>query len=74
MEPYDPEFVATLLKQLKATDVCVIDISEKVDWVKYMVYATGRASQDFIVFSFLSPHFFIQVARKRISNRWRILC
>lgn len=42
--PYDIELVHQVLAKNKAMDVCVVDISEKVDWVRYMVFVTGELS------------------------------
>jgi hypothetical protein len=44
MELYNVEEVAKILRDLKAKDVAVVDISQKVDWVNYMVFATGTLS------------------------------
>jgi hypothetical protein len=40
--PYDISLVHSVLTQNRATDICVVDISAKVDWVKYIVFATGK--------------------------------
>jgi len=40
---FDLYYVVTTLRELKATDVCVIDVKDKVEWVKYMIHATGRS-------------------------------
>lgn len=41
--PYDVSFVVSALRAAKAADIVVIDLSEKVDWVHYMIHATGRS-------------------------------
>lgn len=40
-KPYDVPFVVETLRAAKASDVCVINLEHKVDWVKTMVHATG---------------------------------
>jgi len=42
-EDYDLNVVTQTLKDARALDVVVMDMSGKTDWVKYMVFATGRS-------------------------------
>lgn len=41
-EPYDIDLVTEVLSRNKGIDLCVVDISSKVDWIKYMVFVTGE--------------------------------
>jgi ribosome-associated protein len=63
-EPFDIKLVVSLLKERKAEDIIVIDISTKVNWYKYFIVATGRSGSHInTMASFLQSE-----AKKRISS------
>jgi len=63
-EPFDLHFVVNLLRERKLEDIFVLDISEKVNWYKYFIIATGRSGSHLnTVASSLSHE-----AKKRIST------
>jgi len=63
-EPFDVKLVVELLRERKLEDIIVIDISNKVNWYKYFIVATGRSGSHINnMASFLQSE-----AKKRIST------
>jgi len=63
-EPFDIKLVVELLKERKLEDIIVVDISNKVNWYKYFVVATGRSGSHINTMASLLQ----SEAKKRISS------
>jgi ribosome-associated protein len=63
-EPFDVKLVVDLLRERKLEDIIVIDISNKVNWYKYFIVATGRSGSHINNMASL----LLSEAKKRIST------
>jgi ribosome-associated protein len=69
MELYNVEEVTKILRDLKAIDIAVIDISEKVNWVNYMIYATGRSKAHMKA---MANALVMELKMRRPGRRWGV--